>query len=109
VEVQELTCKALIANVWFALTPLLGDNRGQLIRRMSKLLRTEEFGWQSDRVTVFSTDHREHFELSSRDLVASCEHSEDFEQTAGRIRVFVEQGLRRWRWTASLSGRSGLR
>jgi hypothetical protein len=93
VEVQELACKAPIANVRFPLSRLLADNRGALIQRLGKLLGTTEFGWRATGVDVFSTDNRDFFRLTGRDLLASCEHFADFDATATKIRSFVEAAL----------------
>jgi hypothetical protein len=93
VEVQELACKALMANVRFRLSPLLADNRGALIQRLGDLLDTNEFGWTESGVQVFTTDKKEFFSVSGRDVVASCEHFEDREETAAKIRAFVAAAL----------------
>jgi hypothetical protein len=89
VEVQELACKALIANVRFRLSPLFADNRGALIQRLGELLGTNEFGWTETGVQVFTADKKDLFTVSGRDLVATCEHFEDQEEAARKIRVFV--------------------
>jgi phosphoglycolate phosphatase-like HAD superfamily hydrolase len=93
VEIQELACKALIANVRFPLSPLIIDNRGTLIQRMSAALDATEFAWRENGVDVFTTDEHNLFRIGGRDLVASCEHFSDLEAAAGKIRTFVETGL----------------
>jgi hypothetical protein len=121
VEVQELTCKALFANVRFRLSPLFADSRGALIRRLSELLETNEYGWSDESIQVFTSDQRRQFRLSGHDLIGSWEHFEEFDAAAGKIRLFVEEALNalaveqvaflgvRSHWTAATDDFGGLR
>lgn len=70
-ELQELTCKALIGNVRFRLSPLMIDNRGALISDLTKALETTEFAWSDSHVDVFSTDQHDWYRLTGRDLIGS--------------------------------------
>lgn len=92
-ELQELACKALIANVRFRLSPLIIDNRGAVIQRISNVLDAPEFAFRENSVDVFTTDQHDLFRVSGRDLIASCEHFADLELAAGRIRTFVDEGV----------------
>lgn len=92
-EVQELACKALIANVRFPLSPRMIDNRGQLIERFAEVLGTEQFGYSDLGVDVYTTNEHDHFRLTGTSLTASCEHPESVEETGERIKRFVREGV----------------
>lgn len=93
VELQELSCKSLVANVRFPLSPLMIDNRGELIQRLSKALGTDQFGYNDLGVHVFTTDEHDHFRLTGQDLQGSCEHPPDIDIAGARIARFVEEGI----------------
>lgn len=88
-ELQELTCRALIANVRFRLSPTLADNRGAMIRELGSIVGTEEFGWTETGIDLFSSDQRDHFRLTGRDLVASSEHFESIDDSFAKTKAFT--------------------